>query len=159
GELQAVGQRLHRQRLGQPRNALEQHVPAGDEADEQPLDHLPLADDHLPGLRQQRIDEGGFLLDAVVEEPDVGRWLCGHGWVVLRKGPEANRKTAGPSEASRPSRAAQNLSRKKAAVKPAKAAPPMAMAVEAVFQRLAFPWRDSTSDGLRAPIPLVRLFE
>ena len=63
---------------------------AGDQADQQALDHRFLPDDHLPGLGEERIDEGGFLLDAVVEEPDVGRWLCGHGCSFL---PGARRLT------------------------------------------------------------------
>src|SRR5207237_9750586 len=64
-ELETVAQRLHRQGLRQSGNAFEQHVPAGDQPDQQPLDHLPLAHDHLPHLLKQRVDERGFLLDAV----------------------------------------------------------------------------------------------
>ena len=41
-----VGERLDRQRLGQAGHALEQHVAAGEQADEHPLEHRVLADDH-----------------------------------------------------------------------------------------------------------------
>ena len=40
-------QRAHRERLGEAGHALEQHVPAGEEGDQQPVDHGVLADDAL----------------------------------------------------------------------------------------------------------------
>ena len=42
--------RADEQRLGQPRHADEQDVPAGEQAGEQLLDHVVLADDHLADL-------------------------------------------------------------------------------------------------------------
>ena len=55
-----LGERSHRERLGQPGHALEQHVAAGEQADQQPVDHVVLADDpprDLPRdvLHQSRI--------------------------------------------------------------------------------------------------------
>ena len=44
---QRIGQRADHQRLGQARHAHQQAVPAGEHGDQQLLDHLLLADDHL----------------------------------------------------------------------------------------------------------------
>ena len=52
-----LGERAHRQRLRQSRHALEQDVSAGEQADEQPLDHVLLADDALPDLAHDRLHE------------------------------------------------------------------------------------------------------
>ena len=40
-----VAERADGERLGQARHALEQHVAAGEQADQQALDHVRLADD------------------------------------------------------------------------------------------------------------------
>ena len=45
-ERQGVGQRADHQRLGQPRHAHQQAVPAGEHRHQQLLDHLLLPDDH-----------------------------------------------------------------------------------------------------------------
>ena len=58
-------QRLHGQRLRQPGHALEQHVSAGEQADQQPLEHRVLADDHALDL-VQRLLEGVARLRALV---------------------------------------------------------------------------------------------
>ena len=50
-----LGERAHRERLGEAGHALEQDVAAGEQADEQPLDHRVLADDPA----------GHFLEDAL----------------------------------------------------------------------------------------------
>ena len=47
----AVG--LDRQRLREARHAFDQHVPAGEQADEHPFQHLFLARDHAPDLEQR----------------------------------------------------------------------------------------------------------
>ena len=47
--------RADQQRLGQPRHADEQDVPAGEEAREELLDHVVLADDHLGDLGPHRL--------------------------------------------------------------------------------------------------------
>ena len=39
--------------FARPGNALDQDVPAGEEADEHPLEHLLLARDHPPDLEQR----------------------------------------------------------------------------------------------------------
>ena len=49
-ERQRIGQRADHQRLGQPRHADQQAVPAGEQGDQQLLDHLLLADDDLAQL-------------------------------------------------------------------------------------------------------------
>ena len=48
-----VGQRPDGQRLGQAGHALEQHVAAGEQADQQPLEHRVLADDDALDLVQR----------------------------------------------------------------------------------------------------------
>ena len=61
------GERLDRQRLGEPGHAFEQHVPAGEQRHEQPLEHRVLADDHpldlVHGLLEARarVLGGGHL--------------------------------------------------------------------------------------------------
>ena len=45
--------RLDRQGLRETRHALDQHVPAGEQADEHPLQHLLLTGDHAPDLEQR----------------------------------------------------------------------------------------------------------
>jgi hypothetical protein len=70
-ELHAVGDGAHGQRLGQPRHALEQHVAAGEQPDEDTLDHVALTDDHLADLGGQAVDEGALLLDHLVDGPKL----------------------------------------------------------------------------------------
>ena len=49
GEVQTegLGQRADEQRLAQPRHALQQRMPAGEQAYEHRFDHVIVADDHL----------------------------------------------------------------------------------------------------------------
>ena len=47
---------LHRERLGQPRNALDQEMTAGQEAHEHALEHLVLARDDPPDLEQRLLE-------------------------------------------------------------------------------------------------------
>ena len=60
-----VGERLDRQRLGEAGHALEQQVAAGEQRDEDPLEHRVLADDDAPDLEQdglaRRARVGGRL--------------------------------------------------------------------------------------------------
>ena len=51
-----VGDGLDGQRLGQARDALEQHVAAGQQRDEHALEHRLLADDHPLDLEQRRLE-------------------------------------------------------------------------------------------------------
>src|SRR4051794_26727273 len=68
-----VGERLHGQRLGEARDALEQHVAPGQERDEQPLEHRLLPDDHALDLEHRGLERGvglprrigGSLVDRV----------------------------------------------------------------------------------------------
>ena len=50
------GRGLDRQGLRQSGNALDQDVPAGEQADEHPLEHLLLAGDHPPDLEQRLLE-------------------------------------------------------------------------------------------------------
>ena len=61
----------HRQRLGQARHAFEQDVPAGQQADQDALDHRLLADDDLADLGAELVDEGGLFVDELVDDADV----------------------------------------------------------------------------------------
>ena len=61
-ELQPLGQRAHRQGLGQAGHALEQDVPAGQEPYQQPVDHGPLADDDLLQLAVEPVQAGSEVL-------------------------------------------------------------------------------------------------
>ena len=94
-ELQPLGQRAHRQGLGQAGHALEQDVPAGQEPYQQPVDHGPLADDDLLQLAVEPIQAGsevlhettdrlhfighqGTALGDCAQDPDFPlRWLAG----------------------------------------------------------------------------------
>ena len=55
-QIQRAGQRADQQRLGQPRHAFEHAVPAAEQADQQLLDDLVLADDHLRQLLADAVD-------------------------------------------------------------------------------------------------------
>ena len=48
--------------LARPGHALEQHVAAGEQADQDALDHVALADDDLAHLVQDGVDEGALAL-------------------------------------------------------------------------------------------------
>ena len=52
-ERQAIGQRADHQRLGQPGHAFEHAMAAGEDGDQQLLDHFVLADDHAGDLLAQ----------------------------------------------------------------------------------------------------------
>jgi hypothetical protein len=61
---------LDRQRLGQARHALDQAVAVGQEADQDPLDHLGLADHDLADLGDDVVEEPALALDLEVEIAD-----------------------------------------------------------------------------------------
>ncbi len=50
GGMEHLGEGPDREGLGEPRNPLEQYVPAGEEPDEEPFDHGVLPDDPSPDL-------------------------------------------------------------------------------------------------------------
>ena len=71
GELDAVerpaehvGEGLHRQRLGEAGDALEQHVAAGEESDEHPLEHPFLPDDDPLHLEEGALELVAHVLAA-----------------------------------------------------------------------------------------------
>ena len=57
---------LHRQRLGQAGHALQQHVAAGEQADQQPLEHRVLADDDALDLVQRLAQRAARVVVDVV---------------------------------------------------------------------------------------------
>ena len=61
-----VGDGLDGERLGEAGHALEQHVPAGEERHEQPLEHPFLADDHALDLEERGLERGVRLARRVV---------------------------------------------------------------------------------------------
>ena len=54
-----LGERAHGERLGEPRHPLQQYVTTGEKADEQPVDHVILADDAPPDLPRDFLYEAG----------------------------------------------------------------------------------------------------
>jgi hypothetical protein len=70
---QRIGQRLHGECLGQARHPLQEDVPPGQKADQDPLDHGLLADDDFPDLRVQLLDECRLFVHQLVDDPDVQR--------------------------------------------------------------------------------------
>ena len=70
--LRQCGQRLHRERLGQAGHAFEQHVAVGQQADDQPLDQVGLADDDLAHFVKQRAHERAGFLHRFVDGVDSG---------------------------------------------------------------------------------------
>ena len=54
----AFRQRPDQQRLAQPGHAFEQHVAAGEQADQHVVDDVAVADDHLPDLGPKALEGG-----------------------------------------------------------------------------------------------------
>ena len=82
-----VGEGLDGQRLGQAGHAFEEKVAAGQQADEDPLEHRVLADDDSPDLEHDRFG-GGARVGRVGEGAQVGAGRGGRGrigHVGLRK--------------------------------------------------------------------------
>ena len=55
-ERERLAQRSHEHRLAEPWHPLEERVPPGEEAREDAVDHLLVANDCLPDLRPERLD-------------------------------------------------------------------------------------------------------
>ena len=68
---QRVRQGLDGQGLGQAGHPLQQHVATGEQADQDAVDHRLLTDDDLADLGDKLVDEGGLLLDQVVDDANV----------------------------------------------------------------------------------------
>ena len=58
------------ERFGQAGHAFEQDVAVGQQADDQPLDQIILADDDLAEFVKQRVREGARFLDRFVDGSD-----------------------------------------------------------------------------------------
>ena len=74
GAAEDVGEGLDGQRLGQAGDALEEDVAAGQEADEDPLEHPILADDDPSDLEQDGLG-GGSRVVGVGQGAQVAPWL------------------------------------------------------------------------------------
>ncbi len=77
------------QRLGEAGHAFEQHVAAGQQADQQPLDHVLLADDDAADFGENGVDEGALALHELVDGSDVAVHA------LLGRGPRAEAKSPG----------------------------------------------------------------
>ena len=66
-------ERLERQRLGEAGHAFEQHMPAGEQRDEQAIDQGMLADDDAADLGAQRVDPAGCVANCGLDGADIGR--------------------------------------------------------------------------------------
>ena len=69
--VEGVAERADGERLGEAGDALDQDVAAGEQADQDALDHVGLADDDLADLGQQLVDERALLGDQLVQCADV----------------------------------------------------------------------------------------
>ena len=61
GPAENLRERLHGERLGQARDALQQHVAAGQQRDHEPLEHPVLSDDHALDLVERVFERGARL--------------------------------------------------------------------------------------------------
>jgi hypothetical protein len=77
---QHLRERAHGQRLGQAGHALQEHVAAGQEADEQALEHRVLADDDALDLVERLLERGARLLAGLGSVVVVE---LGHGFLGL----------------------------------------------------------------------------
>ena len=66
------GERLDRGGLGEARHALEQDVAVGEQPDQQPVDHVALADDDLADLLADAVERLALLLDLGAQRLDRG---------------------------------------------------------------------------------------
>ena len=82
-DVQRARQGLDRQRLGQPGHALDQHMAAGQEADQQAVDQVVLADDHLADLLLHLLEGQGLALDFTDRRRSFG---FGHHLFCLHNG-------------------------------------------------------------------------
>jgi hypothetical protein len=60
GRVDRLGERAHRERLGEARHALEQHVTAGEKTDQQSIHHVVLTDDAARDLSRHILHESGI---------------------------------------------------------------------------------------------------
>ena len=68
-EAERLRERAHRRRLGEARHALDQHVAAGEEADQQAVDELALADDDAADLVEELLQDGRRIEAAHRQRP------------------------------------------------------------------------------------------
>ncbi len=70
-------QRLDRQGLGEPRHALDQHVAAGEQADQHAVEEVVLADDDAAQLGLDPLEDQRLALDLPGEGDGVGQSRTG----------------------------------------------------------------------------------
>ena len=90
-------ERLHGQRLRQPRHALEQHVAACQQRDDEALEHPVLADDHALDLVEGLV-EGGARLFAELGRLVVGNVHVFSFFVTFRSAGRASAATCDPAD-------------------------------------------------------------
>ena len=61
------GQHAHGKRLGQARHAFQQHVPVGEQPDQQPVNQLFLTDNHATDLGAKRLNPCRGCLDLLIQ--------------------------------------------------------------------------------------------
>src|SRR5215469_12308137 len=71
--MNSLRQRLDSQRLSKTGYTFQQHMPIAQQADQQPVQHLMLPDDHPSNLVPQPVDKGRLVLDLTVQLSDI---LC-----------------------------------------------------------------------------------
>ena len=69
--MDGAGQGPDGHRLGQPRHTFHQDVPVGEQPDEEPLDHVSLADDDPADLIQQAVDKGALRVNLLLNRFDI----------------------------------------------------------------------------------------
>ena len=79
-----AGERLTASVLARPGTPFEQHMPVGQQADDQPLEHCPLPHDHLAELGHQLADHAALVFDECRRRhagnaTGVGREVFGEG--------------------------------------------------------------------------------
>jgi len=77
-QVERLGDRVHEQRLRQPRHADEQHVPAREQRRDEVVDDRVLADDPSPDLLDERRARAGELVEQLEVAGVVG-WLRSRG--------------------------------------------------------------------------------
>ena len=77
-EVEHLPERLHRERLGETRHALDQQVAAAEQRHHHPLDERLLADDHLADLVDRRLHQDRLLAHGLVQlrDVDLGSYPC-----------------------------------------------------------------------------------
>jgi len=71
--------------LGQTRHALQQDVAIREQTDEQALDHIVLADDHLAHFGGDLFDKGAFALDFSLDGLNIDVHYSSIDWFIAQR--------------------------------------------------------------------------